>query len=180
VNLTKYCPFCDQETKFRPVIKTEEHELHGEKFTLENIHLLVCEVCGNDQVDESHGDPLDQLYTLYRARCNLLRPDEIASIRKAWGLSQVGFAELLGMSPATVNRYEMGSLQSPKDDILFRACTSYRFMKDIYENRGHILGLAPKKKFHDALNKSYNAVHGKTYRDFCVMNPGGKPALKVK
>ena len=66
-------------------------------------------------------------------------PTEIKRIREQWHLSQVSFAALLGMSQATINRYENGALQQRKEDELIRACDNPEFMRDIIIRRGHML-----------------------------------------
>jgi putative zinc finger/helix-turn-helix YgiT family protein len=99
----------------------------------------VCPECGESVVDEAFGDPVERAMDAYREQSGLLTSSEIRRIRDQWGLSQVAFATLLGMSPATINRYEQGSLQQEKEDELLRACDNEEFMRDLLRRRGALL-----------------------------------------
>ncbi len=53
-----------------------------------------------------------------------ITPDSIKSIRKRYGLSQQGFARLLGIGEASMARYESGATPSKANANLIRAAVS--------------------------------------------------------
>jgi putative zinc finger/helix-turn-helix YgiT family protein len=113
---TIYCPSCECDRVFRSDERVHEYDVRGEKVSL-TVLQWVCAECGESIVDESFGDPVARAFDAYREKHGLLAASEIQRIREQWGLSQVAFATLLGMSPATINRYEQGSLQQEKDIV---------------------------------------------------------------
>ena len=127
-----YCPSCEEEQSFRFEDREQEYDVRGEVITL-TVPLWVCPVCGETIVDDEFGDPIEKAYEAYRKRKGLLTPADIQDIRTRWGLSQAAFASLLGMSQATINRYEHGSIQQEKEDELIRACANPRHMADLIQ-----------------------------------------------
>jgi DNA-binding XRE family transcriptional regulator/uncharacterized phage-associated protein len=65
-----------------------------------------------------------------------LTPERIREIRKKYHLSQKTFAAILGMSEATINRYEGGGLQDAAHDATIRACESAEFVRQQLQLRG--------------------------------------------
>jgi transcriptional regulator with XRE-family HTH domain len=86
------------------------------------------------------------MYDAYRAASGTLCPDEVKAIRQRSGLSQVAFATILGMSPATINRYEMGVPIAIKEDNLLRMAGIPSALRMLLRQRGHLLkpGQRPK------------------------------------
>jgi uncharacterized phage-associated protein/transcriptional regulator with XRE-family HTH domain len=72
-------------------------------------------------------------------------------------LSQAGFAALLGMSQATVNRYEGGSLQQEKEDELMRMCESPEHMRGLLARRGNALTERQRRTVEQAIEGSPTA-----------------------
>ena len=117
----KFCPNCEKECEFF-------EKKRGEMFTIRGVEIPVeitreaCSLCGeilfNEKLDESL---IAEAYSKYRERTGLLSPAEIRSIRDRYDLSQQAFATLLGMSQATINRYEGGGLQEASHDSAIRA-----------------------------------------------------------
>lgn len=138
MNQTKYCPKCEEDRAFRFEERKETFDVRGEKITLK-VPQWRCVTCGESIVDDSFGDPVEKAFDAYRAEHGLLAPSEIRRIREQCGLSQAAFAKLLGMSQATINRYEMGSLQQEKEDVLIRACDSRDHMRSLLQRRGRLL-----------------------------------------
>lgn len=95
-------------------------------------------------IEEGFGDPTVRLYAEYRQRHGLLSPQQIRAIREKYALSQDGFATLLGTSPATLARYEGGSLQDKAYDQLLRACEFPSVMRDLLRREGE--HLSPKQR----------------------------------
>lgn len=136
--MIKYCPTCETDCSF----KHEERELTfkvREEQILLNTPIWICEVCDEIIIDENCQDPVEKAFNVYRNKHGLLFPVDIHRIRNRWGLSQVAFAKLLGMSQATINRYEQGALQQEKEDVLIRACDNSIHMQELINHRGHLL-----------------------------------------
>jgi len=72
-------------------------------------------------------------------------------IRKRYRLSQKSFAALLGMSEATINRYEKGALQDQTHDTAMRACEDPGFVRDLLQRRGHLLSEWQRQRVEKAL-----------------------------
>lgn len=134
----QHCPTCEREQVFRHESREQEYEVRDEVIVL-SVPLWVCSDCGESIVDDEFGDPARAAFDRYRENHRLLKPEEIEQIRSKWGLSQAAFAALLGMSQATINRYEGGALQQEKEDELIRMCYSPEHMKGLLARRGHVL-----------------------------------------
>lgn len=114
-----FCFDCVNDTEFKEVELEEDIEIKGEMFS--NTHYyLECENCGVQIENPDNMDRnLESDYNLYRKAKNWLNPIEIKSVRKQYELSQRTFATLLGMSHATLSRYEGGALQTDLHNNLF-------------------------------------------------------------
>ncbi|EKY4027642.1 type II toxin-antitoxin system MqsA family antitoxin [Listeria innocua] len=114
-----FCFECVNETEFKEVELKEDIEIKGEMFSNTH-HYLECENCGVQIENPANMDRnLESDYNLYRKAKNWLTPAEIKSVREQYGLSQRNFATLLGMSHATLSRYEGGALQTDLHNTLF-------------------------------------------------------------
>jgi len=145
-----YCPKCETARNCRSESREESYDVRGEKVSL-MVPLWVCPTCKETIVDEAFGDPVEKAYDAYRKRHGLLPAGDVQRIREQWRLSQVSFATLLGMSQATINRYEQGALQQEKEDELIRACDNPQHMRDILVRRGHVLTERQRKAAEEAL-----------------------------
>lgn len=150
---TMYCPRCEDDRRFAHEEREEAFDVRGEEILL-TVPQWVCAECGESIPDETFGDPVERAHDAYRERRGLLPPAEIQRIREQWGLSQVAFATLLGMSPATINRYEQRALQQEKEDELIRACDSRDQMRDLLRRRGHLLTERQRRAAEAALGQS--------------------------
>ncbi len=144
------CPMCEEDRSFRRELVHEEYEVRGEKIALD-VPRLFCDTCGESIIDESYGDPTLKLYAEYRARHGLLAPERIRAIREKYALSQDAFATLLGASPATLARYEGGSIQDKAYDQLLRACEFPLVMGDLVGREGHRLTSKQRRDVDTAL-----------------------------
>lgn len=138
MNRTMYCSKCEEDRDFLFEERNESFDVRGTNITL-NVPQWRCANCGESIVDDAFGDPIVRAFDTYRAERGLLAPAEIRRIREQWGLSQAAFAALLGMSQATINRYELGALQQEKEDELIRACDNRDQMRSLLQRRGHLL-----------------------------------------
>jgi len=150
---TMYCHRCEEDRRFTHEEREETLQVRGEEIRL-TVPLWVCAECGESIPDETFGDPVERAHDAYRERRGLLARAEIQRIREQWGLSQVAFATLLGMSPATINRYEQGALQQEKEDELIRACDNPDQMRDLLRRRGHLLTERQRRAAEAALGQS--------------------------
>ena len=68
-----------------------------------------------------------------------LTAQDIKRIRRKYGLTQQGFARLLGLGEASVVRYENGQTPSKANANLIRAADNPAFMRDCFERDGDLL-----------------------------------------
>lgn len=146
---TDYCVVCGDDREFRYERRPTEFEIRGQTLSFE-VPVKVCPGC--DTVEEEEGvDPAVIGFVEYRKRRGLLTPEEIKDIRKRYRLSQKSLASLLGMSEATVNRYEGGGLQDEAHDQAIRACRNPDVMRDLLSRRGDRLSDWQRQKALQAL-----------------------------
>ncbi len=115
------CPVCGQGCVYKH-LKQEEFEYKGQKLSLENYPVLECDVCGEEFVSAEDAKTFDKQVTdFHREVDELLKPDEIRSIRESLGYNQTEFARLLKVGAKNFARYETGiSPQSRYLDWLLR------------------------------------------------------------
>ena len=137
-NRTLLCGVCggEREARFRRI--TDAHTVHGETFDVATT-CYECLSCGEELADPAAPDMMMPIYDAYRAKLGLLSPAKIREIRTKSGLSQVAFATLLGMSPATINGYELGSPHNPTEDVIFRLAALPGAVPMLLRTRGHLL-----------------------------------------
>ncbi len=165
-----YCPSCEQEQAFRREEREQNYEVRDETIVL-TLPLWVCSVCKETIVDDEFGDPVEKAFDAYREKHALLRPVEIQEIRAKWNLSQAAFAALLGMSQATINRYEQGSLQQVKEDELIRPCAKPEHMAGLVDRRGHVLTERQRRAVELALEDSPHARLAALWNGFLEVMP---------
>ena len=120
-------------------VEYDEHcEIHGIKLPY-HVTAYQCRTCGEELADPADPDLMRPVYDAYRTASGTLHPEEVKAIRERAGLSQVAFATLLGMSPATINRYEMGSPIAIKEDNLIRMTGIPSALRMLMQQRGHLL-----------------------------------------
>ena len=137
--MSEFCPICEDycETKSEKVQKT--FNVRGMDIEI-SVSNEACVSCGENLSSDQHDQQiLDFVNSEYRKRTDLLTPERIKHIRSRYSLSQKCFALLLGMSEATINRYEKGNLQDQAHDTAIRACEDPKFVHSLLERRGHLL-----------------------------------------
>lgn len=144
-NLTLFCPRCWTQREAEWRCGPEEHEINGVRFSVQDTH-YACLTCGEELDDPAVPDSMDPVFDEYRRVARTLLPEQVREIRERAGLSQVAFATLLGMSPATINRYEMGAPIAIKEDNLLRMAGIPSALRMLMRQRGHLLkpGQRPK------------------------------------
>lgn len=140
-----FCPHCSARRATRPIAYDEDCEIHGVEFSF-HVDAFECLTCGEELADPAHPDLTRPMYDAYRAASGTLDPAGVRAIRERSGLSQVAFATVLGMSPATINRYEMGAPIAIKEDNLLRMAGIPSALRMLMRQRGHLLkpGQRPK------------------------------------
>lgn len=85
--------------------------------------LYRCSVCGEEEYSFEQAVAAERRASeLYREKNGFLQPDDIAALRRRWGLSQARMEDALGVGRKTVARWEAGRvLQSRAMDNLLRA-----------------------------------------------------------
>lgn len=101
--------------------------IKGIAVTVEGIHHLKCESCGEICLPSEATEALSYAFFAEKRRVEgLLSPEEIKAARKEHGLSQAEFEAVLGVSSPTVSRWETGkSVQTKTADNLIREFIDY-------------------------------------------------------
>jgi len=152
-NLPEFCVVCAVDRPIRREQQEVEYEVRGEKVSIA-LPVKICDACGTSEIDETAGcDPVEAAYAAYRERKGLLSPQQILALRKRYHLSQKTLAALLGMSEATINRYEGGGLQDAAHDATIRACESPDFVRRQLRLRGGGLSERQRSKVETAIER---------------------------
>ena len=106
--------------KVREVFKQETMSFRGENYLVHSKY-YVCEDTGQEfTTTEQDDSTLNDLYAQYRIKHGIPFPDEIASIRKRYGLNQSQIGKLLGFGVNQWARYEGGQVPSESNGRLSR------------------------------------------------------------
>ena len=110
-----HCPVCNK-TAAREINEEREFKLKGETFTIP-VTQYSCDDCEEEfTLPGKQPDPLVELYARYRAKHNMMQPENIRAFRKLYDLTQAELSNLLGFGAATISRYERGCLQDEAHD----------------------------------------------------------------
>jgi putative transcriptional regulator len=114
------CPNCG--TPMRRRRATLSLPVNGEPVLVPGVPHLHCPSCGGNLLSYPEAGTLERgALARYRARHNLLTPDEIRSLRKHLGLTQAALAKLLRLGANTLSRWEAGrNVQTAAMDVLLR------------------------------------------------------------
>jgi HTH-type transcriptional regulator/antitoxin MqsA len=104
------------------VERVRDFPIHGTTVAVRE-ELYRCAVCGEEEYSLEQAVAAERRASeLYREQNGFLQPDEIAALRRSWGLTQAGLEDALGVGRKTVARWEAGRvLQSRALDNLLRA-----------------------------------------------------------
>lgn len=151
--IVMYCVPCDDDREFHQEFRDQTIDVRGEEISV-RIPVLVCGTCGDAQpVTGPEGDAVRVANDEYRRRHNLLTGEEIQRIREQYALSREAFAAVLGMSPATLYRYEGGAIQDELHDAAIFACDDPSTMeRHVHRRRGELSPLQIKR-FQEAIAK---------------------------
>jgi putative zinc finger/helix-turn-helix YgiT family protein len=149
--MSSFCPTCEDLRETRREARQETYKVRGQEITVP-VSVEVCTDCGEALGDDQQDQQIiTAAYDEYRRQHHLLRPGEIKEIRERYRLSQKSFAALLGMSEATINRYEQGSLQEQSHDNAIRACQDPQFVRDLLQRHGDLLSQWQRKRVEETL-----------------------------
>ena len=123
--------------KVREVFKQETMSFRGENYLVHSKY-YVCEDTGQEfTTTEQDDSTLNDLYAQYRIKHGIPFPDEIASIRKRYGLNQSQIGKLLGFGVNQWARYEGGQVPSDSNGrliaVLRRKSVTLTILKDLEE-----------------------------------------------
>lgn len=108
------CPICEKSHEVEEYERETNVVIKGETISyIENYYCCtntLSEEC-EFQTAEMMNKNLMAARNAYRVKHHLLTSDEIVSIRKYYGLTQVELARLLGWGEATISRYESKAIQ---------------------------------------------------------------------
>lgn len=133
------CSECMQLTDYELMPKRETFEIRGEQVTVDT-QVAICRACGEEiGIAEVDDVTFSAAYNVYRARHDLLQPEQIRAIRSKYGLGQKAFARLLGWGEVTLARYESGSLQSLSHDQSLRLAEDPSHVRQLLARNAHRL-----------------------------------------
>lgn len=126
--------------KVREVFRQETMSFRGENYIVHSKY-YVCEDTGQEfTTTEQDDSTLNDLYAQYRIKHGIPFPDEIASIRKRYGLNQSQIGKLLGFGVNQWAKYEAGQVPSDSNGRLIAALRSkdvtlklLKEIRDLYE-----------------------------------------------
>ncbi|CAH1851847.1 type II TA system antitoxin MqsA family protein [Convivina intestini] len=94
-------------------------QVKNDSITVHQVLVRIYTATGEEIYDRDLAQQVDQqLFTTYAKNHNLLTTYEIKAIRQELGLSQRGFANLLGFSKSTIEQYEAGSIPTKVNNDL--------------------------------------------------------------
>ena len=163
-----YCVACGEEHSVRQKQQSVEFEVRGETMVFD-VPVKICDACGTIEVAEGV-DPAEIAFQMYREKEGLLTPLQIREIRGRYSLSQKSFAALLGMSEATINRYEGGGIQNEVNDTAIRDCANPDTMRNLLQRRGDRLSAFQRQRVEEALEGEVRESSGVLLSDDKLWN----------
>ena len=132
--MREYCPYCKKEVDYK-IENRDVKEFRGiEIDTYENV--AVCKECHQDlYVNEIEEKNNERIYELYRAKANIIKPQDIIELRKKYDISQRELTAILGFGKMTINRYERGGVptKSQSDYIRLLIDNDNKFIEKVKE-----------------------------------------------
>jgi putative zinc finger/helix-turn-helix YgiT family protein len=147
----EFCPSCEEYCETKVSERDETYTVRDRRITV-SVKATLCAACGESiGSDEDDQAILDAVHAEYRRQTDMLTPERIKDIRKRYLLSQRSFAALLGMSEATINRYEQGGLQDQVHDEAIRACETPSIVRGLLERHGGVMSQWQRDRVEQAL-----------------------------
>ncbi len=114
-----------------PCLTDMEGDLKGETVNVQ-ITASECPACGHKSIEGRRmPEFMQKIADAYRVKRKLLTSAEILRARERLGMSQVEFAEYLGVGSASVKRWELGELQTKMVDELIRVKTDPNYAESL-------------------------------------------------
>lgn len=133
VENTIFCVSCREDRNYEMRKERETYPVKGEPITIE-ANVTYCNVCGekiwNQELDDEN---IITAFRVYRDKYRLLQPEEIKNIREKYDLTQVAFAQILGLGDKTIAQYETGSIQDAAPNTLISLSQYPDVFKNIVE-----------------------------------------------
>ena len=108
-----YCYYCNNDVDTIEKIEKKIYTVHKEKIMMKE-KTYRCKQCHKELINDSLESDLTNIYNKYLEIYHLSIP-KLKEIRKSLNLSQELFAEALGWSKKTINRYENGQSLPQKE-----------------------------------------------------------------
>jgi putative zinc finger/helix-turn-helix YgiT family protein len=132
------CPKCERYCAVISEERNEEFVVRGEKMSISG-EVDVCADCGAVFWTEKYDALMKSAYEEYKKVYGLLSSEEIRQIREIYGLSQDLFSAILGIGPASLQRYETGAVQTiAYDGIIREARDAARFLETLEKNKNNV------------------------------------------
>ncbi|MBE5828196.1 MAG: DUF4065 domain-containing protein [Butyrivibrio sp.] len=129
--ITMECPLCNKKHEIEERVRIASTKIKGELVSYEEMFHL----CRNSDDDEREfatgkmeSDNLLNARNAYKKAHGLLTSNDIVSIRRKYGLSQVDLSVMLGWGEATISRYESKAIQDDAYDNMLRIVQYYPFI----------------------------------------------------
>ncbi len=150
-----YCPYCRKEVEYE-IEKRDVEEFKGIKInTYENV--AICKECHQDlYVNDIENENNKRIYELYRKEANIIKPQDIISLREKYNISQRELTAILGFGKMTINRYERGGVptKSQSDYIKLLIDNDDKFIEKVKE--AHNNGRINDKTYEKIVSKELN------------------------
>jgi putative zinc finger/helix-turn-helix YgiT family protein len=111
---------------FERIERVRDFPIHGTTVSVRE-ELFRCGECGEEEYSFGQAEAAERRAgEIYREQNGFLQSDEIAALRRRWGVTQAQLENALGVGRKTVARWEAGRvLQSRALDNLLRAIDRY-------------------------------------------------------
>lgn len=147
-----FCPACHDLRDRRIVHRRETLPVRGEMIEVD-AEVALCATCDEEVTDMAMGDAiLERAYAVYRLRHGTLSQEQIKTLRESTGLSQRGFARLLGWGEVQVHRYETGALPDDAHNSLLVALQDPEALYRFVQQRHALLQPLDQRKVQAAMN----------------------------
>ena len=147
-----FCPVCHDLRDRRIIHRLETLPVRGEMIEVD-AEVALCATCGEEVTTMAMGDAiLERAYGVYRLRHGILAPEQIRVLRESTGLSQRGFARLLGWGEVQVSRYETGAVPDDAHNSLLVALQDPEAMYRFVQQRHDRLQPLDQRKVQAAMN----------------------------
>lgn len=117
------CPICSVVHTIEKRQRDTQSLVKGEKVDFSEVYFL-CNECDEEENEFVPAGIMDQnllkARDAYRRKKSLLTSEEIAEIRKNYGLTQSEYSALLGWGEVTITRYESKTIQDETYDNIMR------------------------------------------------------------